>query len=313
MRTPKITVVGSSNTDLSVRSERLPRPGETVTGGQFSRAGGGKGANQAVAARRLGAEVSFVGRVGDDRLGHASVKRLREEEIETGSVVFDDEASSGVALIMIDAHGENMISVAPGANHRLTAEDVEKARADISNADVVLVQLEIPLDTVEAVLSVARDGGATTILDPAPVPNGGLPRRIFEQVDVITPNRSEAGTLAELGPDAEPEDAAAVLNGKGTNVVAVTLGAAGLYLRGDDGNMSLPAAPAEPVDTVGAGDCFAAGLAVGLAAEQTWQDAAKFALCAAAISTEREGAQPSMPTLTETQGRLNAYNEERKD
>lgn len=308
MSSPRIIVVGSSNTDLSVRSRRLPRAGETITGGTFFEAGGGKGANQAVAAARAGAQVSFVGRLGEDRLGGAALERLRAEGIETGAVVTDPEAASGVALIMIDSAGENLISVAPGANHRLSAEDVHAAGERIAGADALLVQLEIPLEAVEAALRTADEHGVLTIMDPAPVPDDPLPQHLLEMVGVLTPNRSEAGQLAGLGPEAAPEESVPVLLERGVDAVAVTLGADGVLLSRGEEECRLAAAPAEPVDTVGAGDCFAATLAVALAEGRALREAAEFALCAAAASTEREGAQPSQPGRAEIEARLSAYN-----
>jgi ribokinase len=234
---------------------------------------------------------------------------LKAESIDTSGLVTDAEAATGVALIMIGCDGENLISVAPGANHRLSVDDVREAAGRIQESQALLVQLEIPLDAVEEALRTARDNGVLTVLDPAPVPEDPLPRRLLEMVTVLTPNRSEAGQLANLGPEAAPEESVPRLLEQGVDAVAVTLGADGLLLnRGNDGGR-WPAAPAEPVDTVGAGDCFAATFALALAEGRSWEEAAQFALCASAISTEREGAQPSLPRREKIEARVRDYND----
>ncbi len=307
MGVPRIVVVGSSNTDFTVASDRLPPPGATVTGGRFYESGGGKGANQAVAAGRAGAYVSFIGKVGKDWMGRSALKRLHDEGIDTGGVVTDPEAHSGIALIMVDGQGENLISVAPGANHRLSPEDVENGRGLFHKADAVLVQLEAPLETVEAALDTARKLGVMTILDPAPVPEDGLPDPLLGKVDVLTPNRLEATALAGLKDNADPLEAAGLLSRKVESMVAVTLGADGVLLyRGEQGQC-LPGAVADPVDTVGAGDCFAGVLAVALAEGKKHTDAVSMALCAAALSTEKEGAQPSFPFRKTIEERMESY------
>jgi len=281
---------------MTIVSERLPSVGETVIGGDLLQAGGGKGANQAVAAARAGASVSFVGRVGEDSFGRAALRSLRDEGVSTELVVVDPVAPSGVALIMVDARGENLISVAPGANARVCADDVLAASGAIGAAHAVLVQLEVPLDAVTAALELASKAGAVCILDPAPVPAGGLDRRILENVTVLTPNRLEARGLAGVAGEADEEELGRRLLELGVEAVAITLGAGGVCVCDRSGCELIPAAPAEPVDTVGAGDCFAGVLAVALAEGKPLPLAARWAVCAAALSTERKGAQPSMPT-----------------
>ena len=304
MSKPRIVVVGSSNTDMTIVSERLPCAGETVMGGALLRAGGGKGANQAVAASRAGASVSFVGRTGDDAFGHAALEALRQEGIDTRFVVADREAPSGVALIMVDAAGENLISVAPGANARVCSDDVLAARDAIREAGAVLVQLEIPLDAVASALRLASESGAIGILNPAPAPQAGLNRRLLQDVAVLTPNRNEARCLLGVAREADEQEQARRLLDLGVGAVAITLGADGVCVCDSSRCERIPAAPAAPVDTVGAGDCFSGVLAVALAEGRSLADAARWAACAAALSTERKGAQPSMPTRLEIESKL---------
>jgi len=299
---PRIVVVGSYNTDMTVVSERLPSPGETVMGGELLQAGGGKGAT--VAAARVGASVSFVGRVGEDSFGRAALRSLQDDGICTELVVVDPQVPSGVALIMVDARGENLISVAPGANARVCADDVLAAGGAIGAADAVLVQLEVPLDAVAAALELASKAGAVCVLDPAPVPAGGLDRRILETVTVLTPNRVEAGGLAGMAGEVDEEELGRRLLELGVDAVAITLGAGGVCVCDRGGCERIPAPPAEPLDTVGAGDCFAGVLAVALAEGKPLSLAARWAVCAAALSTERKGAQPSMPGRAEIEREL---------
>ncbi|MFW5915151.1 MAG: ribokinase [Planctomycetota bacterium] len=308
MSEPQIAVLGSCNTDLTVAGARLPRPGETVTGGEFYRAGGGKGANQAIAASRAGARVSFMGRTGDDSMGRATRQRLREDDINVNGLLADPDAHTGVALILVDGQGENMISVAPGANHRITPGDVKDRAEIIGRSAVLLVQLELPLDAVEAALSVADAYDVLVVMDPAPVPEGGLPDRVVRGVDVLTPNEQEARQLAGCDEDATGRSAAAALLETGAGSVAVTLGEDGVLLAQQDGIESLSGAAADPVDTVGAGDCFAGVLAVGLAEGKSLRESAELAVCAAALSTETQGAQPAMPSRETIDERYKSQN-----
>lgn len=304
MNKPRIVVVGSANTDLSVLSVRLPAPGETVLGSALAQSCGGKGANQAVAAARAGAQVSLVARVGDDDFGHAALRVLAAEGVDTTAVVVDVDAPSGAALIMVDAQGENQISVAPGANGRLCTADVERASSAIAEADAVLAQLEVPLDAVTAALRAARAAGVNAILNPAPAPLEPLTADILDSVSLLTPNCAEAGKLLGVAEVVDPEVAAGDLMALGVGAVALTLGAKGVCLAGPGGCTMIPAAPASVVDTVGAGDCFSAVLAVGLAEGLGLEAAARMAVCAAGLSTEREGAQPAMPHRREIENRL---------
>ena len=302
MSEAKILVVGSSNTDMTIKSRRLPGPGETVTGGTFSEAGGGKGANQAIAAARAGAAVTFVGCVGDDPPGRRAAERLRTEDINVDFLRIDPDVPSGVALIMVDANGENMISVAPGANQRLSERHVRQAEKAFEKADGVLLQLEIPFDAVKAAVELAATADVPVFLDPAPVPDEPLSRTLLEGISMITPNATELPRLAGLESD-DTEAMARQLCSTGPGTVVVTLGAEGVLVCTPESCTHLPAAPADPVDTVGAGDAFSGALAVALAEGQNLEEAARFALCAAAISTETRGAQPSLAHRAEIETR----------
>lgn len=301
-----VVVVGSVNVDMIVRSERLPRPGETVVGREFVEAGGGKGANQAVAAHRLGAEVRFIGRVGHDGPGEASLGRFKTEGLPTTWLSADPKATTGVALILVDAQGQNMISVAPGANLKLSRDDVRAARSAFDGARVVLVQLEIPIETVQEALELARARGATTILNPAPA--RPVPDALLRLVDWLTPNEVEAATLTGEHVDGAPsaERAARALLGRGPRNVVITLGARGAVWATREGSRNVEAFPVEAVDTTAAGDAFSAALAVGLARGMPPTDALRYASAAGALTTTRVGAQPSLPTDVEVTTLLTA-------
>jgi ribokinase len=310
----RVIVVGSLNTDLVVTGERLPGHGETVTGGRFARHHGGKGGNQAVAAARLGAPTAFVGAVGGDDFGAEARAALAAEGIGLDGLVTLEHEATGVALILVDARGENLISIAGGANLALSPVHVREtlARVDPREGDVVLVGHEIPTACVREALVVARKRGATTILNPAPV--GGLDRSTFGLADILTPNRVElAALVAEDGRRIgragtsvgveHVEIAARTLleaNAEGDGVrraVLVTLGASGaLLLTRDEPALDLPAPAVDAIDTVGAGDTFNGGLAAALAAGVPLADAARRAVAAAAMATTVAGAREGMPT-----------------
>ena len=292
-----IVVVGSSNTDMVVSSERLPAPGETVIGGDFLLAPGGKGANQAVAASRAGAEVTLVACVGDDVFGEQAIAGFQRECIDTDHVRVASGAASGIALIMVGSGGENIISVAPGANGLLSTEDVEKAAERIASADCLLVQLEVPLATVKRALEIAREGGALTILNPAPAKK--LPREVLTLVDVLTPNRIElAGILDGAEVARDMRKTARMIREIGVRDVIITLGSEGALIVGET-EEAVPAFWVDAVDAVAAGDVFSGTLAVALTEGKPLVEAVEFACAAAAISVTRAGAQPSVPKRDE--------------
>jgi ribokinase len=287
--------VGSSNTDLTVLADRLPVPGETVLGRELVRAGGGKGANQAVAAARAGAEVAFVGKVGDDEFGQATLQNLRREGINTDYVGIEERIPSGVALIIVDGKGENLIAVAAGANALLSPADTEAAQGLLKSADLVLLQLEIPLETAEATVRTAQRAGVRVLLNPAPAAREEAIGRLLKGIDYLTPNIGEAARLLGVSPEGQPEVMARGLIRAGVGAVFLTLGADGVCVC-DGADCARIAPPVvRVVDSVGAGDCFAGTLAVALSEGMPLRTAALFATCAAALSVQVRGAQPSFP------------------
>ncbi len=301
---PRVLVIGSANVDFTVTVERLPREGETVSGGRLHVGHGGKGANQAVAARRLGAEVRFVGCVGADQFGDEIATRLASQGIETGGLTRSAEARTGTALIIVDALGRNQIAVAPGANRALAPEMAEKRESDFEWAEVLLIQLETPVPTVAWALRAARRHKVLTILNPAPAQP--LSEKVYPLVDYLTPNAGEAALLSGQAVE-DPETArraALELLARGVGTVVVTLGAAGALVCGDTSVVHFPAFPVQAVDTTGAGDAFNAGLAVGLAAGGTLEQAIPLANAAAALACTRTGAQDALPDRAEVEAFL---------
>ena len=290
-----ILVVGSANTDLVITTKYFPRPGETVLGEQFMINPGGKGANQAVAAARLGGQVTFISKFGNDLFGDQGRAQLLREGIATGYLLSDPHNPSGVALITVDEHGENNIVVAPGANGTLSAADLAGVRQPFTDCEWVLMQLEIPLPTVTAAARVATGLGKRIILNPAPAQ--ALPAELLQQLYLITPNESEAEILTGIAINdaASLEAASLALLSQGVQNVIITLGAAGAYLRTPAGGQHLPTVRRQPVDTTAAGDVFNGALVVALAKGQDLPAAVAFANQAAAISVTRPGAQASAP------------------
>jgi ribokinase len=293
----RVLVVGSANIDFTVAAPRLPGVGETVTGGTLLVNHGGKGANQAVAARRLGAEVRFIGCVGDDASGRDVRASLEAEGIGVAGLAVTREAATGTALIVVDGQGRNQIAVAPGANWRLALEHARSRRDDFAWAQIVVCQLETPLETLAFSLEEARHRGAATLLNPAPV-REGLPD-IWPLVDYLTPNEGEAARLTGMavGDRRSAAEAARALRARGVGTVVVTLGADGALACGGDAEIPVPAHAVAVVDTTAAGDAFNGALAVALGGPL---DAAlRFASAAAALACTRRGAQPSLPTRAE--------------
>jgi ribokinase len=299
----RIVVIGSANTDLVVRVPALPRRGETVLGGTFAQVGGGKGANQAVAAARAGGAVTFVAMLGPDDLGDTALAAYRAEGIDTRFIGRAAGCASGVALILVDDAGENCIAVASGANDRLTPAAIDAAREAIAAADVVLVQLEIPLDTVRHAVAVATAAARRVILNPAPA--RPLDADLLAQVAVITPNETEAELLTGIAVDDDAAaHAAAVKLRAGGPAAVLTLGSRGCLVVADGEPLLVPGHAVTPVDTVAAGDVFNGSLAVALAEGRDLAGAAAFANAAAALSVTRHGAQASAPRREEIEARL---------
>jgi ribokinase len=301
----RVLVVGSANVDFTVAVPRLPAPGETVSEGTLLVNHGGKGANQAVAARRLGAEVRLIACVGDDASGHAIREALAAEGIGVDGVSTMSTAATGTALITVDPGGRNQIAVAPGANRVLTPDHLAARHGDFAWAQVVVVSLEIPLATAIAALQEARGHGAITILNPAPVPPAGVD--FWSIVDLATPNEGEAARLsgAEIADDAGALTAATVLRHRGAKSVVVTLGDRGVLALTADGVVRAPAFPVAVVDTTAAGDAFNAGLAVASAEGAPLEVTLRFACATGALACTRRGAQPSLPPRREVDRVLN--------
>jgi ribokinase len=297
----KVVVVGSLNMDLVTRAERLPRAGETLIGESFATVSGGKGANQAVASARLGAEVSMVGCVGTDGYGEQLRAALLAEHIDCQALT-TVEGSSGVALIVVDDSSQNAIVIVAGANGLLTSEVVKGFDPVLQAADVIICQLEVPLQTVGYTLKRGRELGKTMILNPAPA-SGPLPADWYSSIDYLIPNESEASALSGLPVDSREtaEAAASHLIAAGAGKVIITLGAQGSLFANGQGFEYFPAAKVKAVDTTAAGDTFVGGFAAALAVGKSEAEAIRFGQAAAALSVTRAGAQPSIPTLSDVQ------------
>jgi ribokinase len=291
----RIIVVGSSNTDMVIKSKKLPQPGETILGGTFLMNPGGKGANQAVASARLGGDVTFVAKTGNDIFGEEAINNFAREGIDTKYIVRDDKNPSGVALITVNEDGENSIVVAPGSNGTLTEKDIHDELFAGDKSDLYLMQLEIPLTTVRYVAERAYRNGNRVILNPAPA--CWLSESLFKCLYMVTPNETEAGLLTgiEVFDPASAEEAANVLRKKGVQHVVITMGGAGAYILSGSISMMVPGVHVKAVDTTAAGDIFNGALAVAISQGKDIVSAVNFANRAASISVTRMGAQASAP------------------
>lgn len=291
----RITVIGSSNTDMVIKTTKLPAPGETILGGKFFMNAGGKGANQAVAAARLGGKVTFIAKTGDDIFGKQAKQLFESENVNTDYMFTDTENPSGVALITVDSIAENCIVVAPGANSNLQKSDIDQAKDEILRSEIILMQLEIPLEIVMYAAEIGNSAGKKVILNPAPARD--LPDELFKKLYLITPNETEAELLTGIKVTdlISAEKAAKILINKGVNIVIITLGSKGAFLYSHEGFKLIAAPKVEAVDTTAAGDVFNGALAVAISEGFALEKAVEFANKAAAISVTRLGAQSSAP------------------
>ncbi len=295
----RIIVIGSSNTDMVIKSKKLPAPGETILGGTFLMNPGGKGANQAVAAARLGGNVTFVTKIGNDMFGSESKELFNRENIDTRHIINDPVNPSGVALIIVDENGENSIVVAPGSNSALTAYDINEEVFDTGSADIFLMQLEIPPGTVEYVAQKAFSNNSMVILNPAPARY--LSDDLLSCVSIITPNETEAELLTgiKVTDTGSAAEAALEFHNKGVKNVVITMGASGAFLSTGKDSKMISVVPAKALDTTAAGDVFNGALAVALSEGKEMEEAVVFANKASAISVTRMGAQASAPYRNE--------------
>jgi ribokinase len=297
-----VIVFGSLNLDLVARTPRLPMPGETLTGYSFETIPGGKGANQAVAAARLGISTRLIGRVGGDRFGQTLLQSLQSDGVHCEGVAIDEASHSGVALITVDDASENQIIVIPGANGQVGEAEVQRLRSVLSDAKVLLLQLEVPLAAIEAAAQAAKQAGIPVILDPAPA-RSDFPAELYSLIDILTPNQVEASQLVGFAIDTEAEvvRAGQILHQRGVQTVVIKRGKQGAWVQTATEAFAIEAFPVQAVDTVAAGDAFNGGLAAGLASGLSLQAALIQAAAVAALSVTQAGAQPSMPTREEVE------------
>lgn len=299
MQSKKIVVVGSCNTDMVIKADRLPIPGETILGGTFFMNPGGKGANQAVAASRMGGKVTLISKTGNDVFGKQSVMLYTTENIKTDYIYSDSKHPSGVALITVDSQGENCIVVASGANAYLNPSDIDKASAEIESSDLVLMQLEIPIETVEYVAEMASKKGIKVILNPAPA--RALSDNLLKHLYIIIPNKSEAEILSgiKVSDIESAKQAADIISAKGVDIVVITLGSQGALIKEYADYHFVEALKVDALDTTAAGDTFCGAVCVGLSEGRSILDSVKLAARAAAITVTRMGAQASIPYRSE--------------
>lgn len=296
---PGIIVIGSSNTDMVIKTQKLPAPGETILGGTFLMNPGGKGANQAVAAARLGGKVTFITKRGNDLFGNQAVGLLMREGIDTQYIIKDPDLPSGVALITVDSAGENIIVVAPGSNGNLLQEDIPSSILGSGNFDILLLQLEIPISTVEYAAVTAMKNNTKVILNPAPACQ--LPDNLLKHTWLITPNETEAEIISGVKITDIPsaERAAVIIRKRGVKNVIITLGETGAYVKSEEYTGLIPGIKVIPVDTTAAGDVFNGAIAVAISEGRGLQEAVIFANKVASISVTRMGAQASVPYRNE--------------
>ncbi len=289
-----ILVIGSSNTDMTAKTAELPRPGETVLGGVFTMGAGGKGANQAVAAQRLGGKVKFICKVGRDMFGDNAIAQYEKEGMDTSGILRSD-LPSGVALIYVDSHAENCIVVASGANGDLTEEDIEKSRPDLESCDILLLQLESPIPSVLKAAKIAHQAGKTVVLNPAPA--CPLPEELFQSIDLFIPNETELSTFSgtPVTSREEAEAAARAMQAKGVGKLIVTMGSKGALICEGGPSVFVPAHKVKAVDTTAAGDTFCGALCVAISEGKSLKEAAEFACAASALTVQKMGAQNSIP------------------
>ena len=306
MSTVSIAVFGSVNIDVTAFCERLPRPGETVAGGGYSMTLGGKGANQAVAAARLGAHASLIGRTGTDAFGALVRERLGACGVDLDRLYAQTGAATGVAVINVDSRAENTIVVVGGANMVVDSTDVERALPVLADAQVLLLQLEVPLAAALAAAARTRAAGGRVVLDPAPAPAGGLAASAYGAVDILTPNETETEALVGVRPQtsAEAASAAARLRERGVHTAIIKMGAAGVYFASADGSGFVPPFRVTAVNSVGAGDCFNGGLAFALAQGRPLADAVRFGAACGALATTGPGGAASAPALADVENLL---------
>ena len=289
-----ILVIGSSNTDMTAKTAELPRPGETVLGGVFTMGAGGKGANQAVAAQRLGGKVKFICKVGKDMFGDNSIVQYEKEGLDTSGIL-RSELPSGVALIYVDSHAENCIVVASGANGDLTEDDIEKSRKDLESCDILLLQLESPIPSVLKAAKIAHQAGKTVVLNPAPA--CPLPEELFRNIDLFIPNETELSTFSGMPVTSQEEAQAAAkaMQAKGVGKLIVTMGSKGALICEGGPSVFVPAHKVKAVDTTAAGDTFCGALCVAISEGKSLKEAAEFACAASALTVQKMGAQNSIP------------------